>query len=230
MGPGLELATHVRRLGPKVVADELRGRVSSEGVNFGLRCDLERLPRVKPAAIPLTLEPREGPFGGFDSELAATTGRDYGRVLRRKRLHERGVRTMHVAIADGGAPVYVQWLITRPDQDLLAQYGSEFWPPLAEDEVLLEFAYTFTAFRGRGVMADAMSRLLSVGAALGARSALTYVRSDNVPSLRGCHKVGFRLDHVRTTSVRLGRQRHALRPPNEDERALWDRSTGARPA
>lgn len=222
------IATHARRLGPAAVAAELRRRLSSREVNFGLRCDLERLPPLKAASIPLTLECRDGHFTGFEAELGRTTGADYGRTLRRRRLHEQGVRSMHVAVGDDGVPVYVQWLVAPRDQHLLDEHGSDFWPPLKPDEVLVEFAYTFAPFRGLGVMGDAMRRLLGVGEQLGARWALTYVRDENVPSLRGCAKVGFELDHVRTTRARLGARRDRIQPPSAAERRAWEQATAPR--
>jgi RimJ/RimL family protein N-acetyltransferase len=94
---------------------------------------------------------------------------------------------------------------------------------------MLEFAYTFTPFRGLGIMGDAMRRLLQVAADDGHRSAITYVRDDNIPSLRGCQKVGFDLDHVRATSHRAGITRHAFDPPTEDDRRRWAEATAARP-
>jgi RimJ/RimL family protein N-acetyltransferase len=222
------IVMHARRLGSAAIVAELRRRLSSAEVNFGLRCDLERLPPLVGASMPLTLECRDGHFAGFQAELDRTTGADYGRTLRRQRLHEKGVRSMYVAVGEDGAPVYVQWLVTPDDQHLLDEHGSDFWPRLEPDELLVEFAYTFTPFRGLGVMGDAMRRLLGVGEQLGARWARTYVRDDNVPSLRGCAKVGFDLDHVRTTTTRLGTRRNRIRPPSDAERRHWEQASAPR--
>src|SRR5215217_974205 len=160
MGGGPAILTHARRLGGPVIAEELRARVASRDVNFGLRADLRRRPEVKPAAIPLTLEACGPGFRGFDDELHVATGRDYGRVLLRKRLHEAGVRTPHVALTPEGTPVYVQWLIGAEDQEALGRHASPAWAPLAEEQVMVEFAHTFAAPRGTGVLADAMARVL----------------------------------------------------------------------
>src|SRR4051794_2407076 len=141
------LVTHVRRLGPHVIASELRRRAASKEVNLGLRADLGRLPELRPARIPLTLEPADGAFAGFAAELERARGADYGRALRRLRLHEAGVRTMYAAFDDRGAPVYVQWLVTPEDQPLLERHAGDTWPPLQAGEVLLEYAYTFTDHR-----------------------------------------------------------------------------------
>ena len=106
--------------------------------------------------------------------------------------------------------------------------SSQLWLPLKPDEVLLEFAYTFTPFRGLGVMGDAMGQLLRVAAQSGARWARTYVSDDNIPSLRGCSKVGFELDHVRTTTNRLGTVRNRFTGPAEGDHQRWEQATVAR--
>ena len=85
-----------------------------------------------------------------------------------------------VALNAEAAAVYVQWLMTSADQITFGD-SSQLWLPLKPDEVLLEFAYTFTPFRGMGVMGDAMGRLLRVAAQSGARWARTYVSDDKYP-------------------------------------------------
>ena len=99
------------------------------------------------------------------------------------------------------------------------------YPHLGEGEVILEGAYTFTAFRQLGAMRDGMAQLLRIAAAEGANSALTYVEAHNVPSLRGCADVGFRPDHVRASIRRLGRRTGTTRQLEDDERLLWSRAT-----
>jgi RimJ/RimL family protein N-acetyltransferase len=218
-------ATHARRLGGRVIAKELRHRLWSRTPSFGLRCDLANLPPLKEAAVPLTLEPSLGAFDGFEAEMRRTTGADYGRALRRERLRERGVRTLHVARNQESEPVYVQWLVTVGDRPELDAAGIDYWPPLPPDEVLLEFAYTFTPFRGMGAMGDGMGRLLRIAADQGAKAAHTYVTFDNVPSLRGCAKVGFTLDHVRETTMVAGFRRGRVRSPTPAETAIWEYAT-----
>lgn len=228
MAPGTDLPHHLLRLGPRVLAEELVARVRSGDVNLGLRCELAARPPVPSARIPLEVEPCGPEFRGLDDELAAVSGRDYGRVLRRKRLHDAGLRTLHAAFTEGHAPVYVQWLLRAADQEELRAHAPELSQPLGPDEAMVEFAYTFVAFRGHGVMAEAMGRLLDRAAESGASAVITYVRDDNVASLRGCAKVGFTLDHVRETKILLGRRHDELREPSEAERAAWERAIAPR--
>ena len=216
---------HVRRLGGRVLLDELWHRAKSHSVEVGLRCDLERLPALRPAAMPVSMEPCLGSFAGFDEELARTSGLDYGRALHRRRLHDAGLRTLHVAWSRERVPVYVQWLVGPAEWPVLDALEGSFWPRIGQGEVLLEFAYTFVPFRGKGVMSDAMGQLLRIAAAGGASVAYTYVTVDNVPSLRGCAHVGFELDHMKESSRQMGIRRSVIRAPEQGERAAWERST-----
>jgi hypothetical protein len=211
-----------------VLLDELWQRAKSHSLEVGLRCDLARLPALRTAAMPLSMEPCVGSFAGFDEELERTSGLDYGRALHRRRLHDAGLRTLHVAWSSGRVPVYVQWLVGPEEWQVLDALEGSFWPRPGEGEVLLEFAYTFVPFRGKGVMSDAMGQLLRIAAADGAAAAYTYVTVDNVPSLRGCAHVGFELDHMKETSRHMGIRRSVIRPPEQSEREAWERSTAPR--
>lgn len=64
MAPNLKTVMHARQLGPQVIAEELLARLFSQSEEFGLRCNLEQLPALRSAKIPLTLSPYEGPFAG----------------------------------------------------------------------------------------------------------------------------------------------------------------------
>ena len=101
-------------------------------------------------------------------------------------------------------------------------------PALWPSEVLLEGAYTFTGARGQGVMADGMWQLLDRARTDGARTAITYVAQDNIPSLRGCANVGFRPDHVRRHARRAGRTRSAFDRLDPEAQAAWDAATAPR--
>ena len=120
------------------------------------------------------------------------------------------VRTLYAADATDGQPDLCTWLIRKGDEWRLQNK-----PPhdaLADDEVLLEGAYTFIAFRRIGAMVDGMGQLLRIARDEGSSTAITYVLEDNAPSLRGCARAGFVLDHVRVNTTRFGRERSDRRP------------------
>jgi len=222
---------HLARLGPTFVLRTVAEQLWSTKIFLGLRADLSLLPSVRPAKIPLRMEPLDASeFTGFADELDHTAGSDHLQALIRTWSCAAGVRQLYVASDPSDAPVYGQWLVRPRDQHLIDAHSPGRYPSLRDDEVLLEGAYTFARFRGIGAMPDGMGQLLAIARAEGFTHAITYVAADNVPSLRGCARVGFRLDHRRKNARRLGSTRSLVR--SVDDRALrsWDTANGAAPA
>jgi hypothetical protein len=209
----------LRSEGPRATLHLARQRLwSSEGW-FDLRADLNALPEPRRARLPLVMEPcRDPAFRGFEEEQARVTGYDLEQVRARQGWHEAGVRTLYVAWSEG-QPAYCQWLLYPEDLPALAAANpSAEYQPLEEGEVLLEGAYTFVNFRGVGAMADCMGQLVRIAAEDGRRTAYTCVAEDNVPSLKGCARVGFQADRLRTSEWRLGRH-HLRRGPGQESDA-----------
>ena len=230
--PVLGLVPHVRRLTLGVVLRELSKRILSQKTCFGLRADLSSLPDGRSAKIALEMAPCEpaDAIDYFDAELDEVRGADYGRILTRKGAVEAGVWTPYFGRTADRTAAYVQWLVTADEQDRFHAYVLDKWPWLEPDEVFLEFAYTFVRYRKMGVMNDAMARLLQIARDRGARAAITYVRSDNVGSLRGCANVGFELDHVREMKFRLGRRLSMVRPVDAHALDAWKLASARTPA
>ncbi len=216
----------VRGAGVRLLLQTLAEVVWGERTYLGLRSELGELPPPRPAKFEIRMEPRECPgFDGFADELRRARGRDCLQVVLLRRLCEAGVRELHVATAPDGSPAYCQWVVGESNQDLLHAHSPGRHPRLARHEVLLEGAYTFTRFRGLGLMADGMWQLLTKARDAGARSAITYVATESVPALRGCARVGFAPDHVRHNVRRLGRTRSFVRPVDDELLELWAAAT-----
>jgi RimJ/RimL family protein N-acetyltransferase len=221
---------HLARLGPTFVLLSVAEQVRSTKLFLGLRADLAILPQVRPAKIPLRMEPVEAStFTDFADELGRTSGSEHLQALIRTWSCAAGVRQLHVAVDRDGAPVYAQWLVRPRDQRIIDAHSPGRYPVLRDDEVLLEGAYTFTRFRGIGAMPDGMGQLLAIARAEGFAHAITYVAADNIPSLRGCARVGFRPDHQRENHHRLGSTRSVARPFDDRVRSIWNAATGAAP-
>lgn len=218
----------VRRLGWRVVVSEARRRLWSSAEEFELVCDLATRPPVPDAKVPVTMAPETGSFDGFARALAETRGLDYGQLLRRQLAVEAGIPGLHVACAEGGDLLYAQWLLGPQERDRLAAAASGPWRSLAPDEAMVEYAYAFPSSRGLGVMAAGMGQLLEKAAVDGSARVFTYVRTDNVPSLRGCARVGFVPDAVVERRWRLGRRTFHPRPLHDDDRSTWAAATAKR--
>jgi GNAT superfamily N-acetyltransferase len=221
----IESPKHVRSAGFAITIGMLSEQMWWTKTFLGLRCDLTRLPRVRKARVPVTMEPTSTSlFRGFDTEIAQSRGTNYVELLFRRGLCDSGVQELYVAYSDG-KPAYAQWLTREDDQDRLHEHSPGRYDPLESDEVLLEGAFTFAEFRRMGVMADGMSQLLHIAKEEGASSAITYVPINNLPSLRGCSNVGFDLDHVRVSVRRFGRRRGFAHEPDEAAEMAWAEAT-----
>lgn len=215
-----------RGVGPRLLAQTLARRVWGSQDYFGLRSDLSALPPPRRAKLEITMEPRDCPaFDGFADELALVKGPNHLQVVFLRQMCDAGVKTLHVATGPDGSAAYCQWLISVADQERLHAHLPGRLPMLGPNDVLLEGAYTFARFRGLGLMAEGMWQLLEMARNNGAEAAITYVRTDSVPALRGCAHVGFVPDHVRHNVRRLGRTRSIVRPVDGEVRRLWAAAT-----
>jgi hypothetical protein len=161
----------------------------------------------------------EGSFPGFEDEAGRVSGYDLEEVIARQGWLEAGLRRLYIAWSEG-EPAYCQWLVRPADLPVLVLANPRgVYKPLASDEVLLEGAYTFVRARGQGAMADGMGQLLRIAREEGARAAFTCVADDNVPSLKGCARVGFEAERLRVSSWRLGYHRAGEHPGAEA--AAW---------
>ena len=202
-----------------------RRRAWSSDVSFGLRADLDKLPEVPPARIPVRMEARDpATFSGFKDELTRVSG-GLG-LAQRQNLCAARVQTLYVAVDDSGEPIYAQWLVRSHEQHALHRATHGLFPELRDGEALVEGAYTFASFRKLGVMADGMMQLLVRARASGDRTVFTYVADGNVASLRGCARVGFVPDHLRLDMCRLGVRRTRRIPLDASSEARWSAAVG----
>lgn len=224
-----ETIGHVQGLGLRVAARATLDHAWSLKTELELVCAVDRRPTPPSARVPVTMEgcdPRA--FHGFEAELRSTSGVEYGQALRRVLVCRHGIPGLHVARDKTGSPVYAQWLVDASGRDRLRARLPGPWRPLADDELMVEFAYTFQGYRGKGVMAAGMGELVDIAARRGASVVYTYVRADNVPSLRGCAKVGFVPMRVVSTSSRLGFHRVSGVSVDDVTAAQWARAVAPR--
>jgi hypothetical protein len=230
LGRKLEFLAHARQIGPRTFLSAAAAELWGAKSYFGLRCDLTNLPPLRPAKLETRMEARDpGAFTGFEDELRRVSGPDHVEALLRVWMCRNGLETLYAALSPEASAIYTQWLVRPATQHLLHAHAPGRFPVLQSGEVLLEGAYTFSGFRGVGAMGNGMGQLLRIGADEGAQSAITYVAADNVPSLRGCAKVGFVLDHVRRRETRLGRFGTMIGPPDDAAMEMWHVAVGERP-
>ena len=184
----------------------------SDTESYGLRRDLSKTHVPPEPRIPITIRPLiEDDIEAILKPPFEASGEDpppdamMERELRRQAF-EAGMETCFVAVTEDGRPCYMQWLMTSAQNSLIRDFFGGLFPELRSDEVLLENAFMLETCRGQRIMPWAMYHIAQQGAALGARSAITFVGSDNVPSLIGCRRAGFAPYMLRTQRWRLFRR------------------------
>ena len=183
----------VRKGQARALTGEIVRRLYSTEHSLALRRDLD-VPIETPAARirldirPLANEDVHELLDDYDDEVTAEAIKERA---RRKLFLREEIPTCYVAVTEGGHPTYMQWLMGPDQNDAIQSYFSGGFPILKHDEALLEFAFSLEKYRGMRVMQHAMAEIAMKGRDLGARFVLTFVKQDNIPSLKGCKHAGF---------------------------------------
>ena len=124
-----------------------------------------------------------------------------------KARFERG-ELIWTAHGDGGRIVSYCWVTRKPVD--IGEISCSINP--RADEIYLYDAFTFAEFRGRNLYPSLMYRILEHSRESGLRRALIFVMSDNVASIRGVLKAGFREFQRVTYYNFVGFVRYSYRP------------------
>jgi acetyltransferase-like isoleucine patch superfamily enzyme len=181
---------------------ELARRFYSDEASYILRRDLKRPPVPWPMAkIPIRIRPMER---GDLPVLIRERPRRLPALLS-------NIPSCYLATAEDGSICFMQWVIGADQQNRFRPYFKGKLAAYDSDTLLCEFSYTPERFRGHGIMAAALAEMIEQASPPGARWAITYVRTDNVASLKSCARAGFRPYMLRTESWRGFRLRQAFR-------------------
>ena len=88
-------------------------------------------------------------------------------------------------------PCYIQWLVSSADDYVVSRGFRSSFPRLREDEVLVDNVFTFEKHRGKRIMPSVIVELSDMARRKGFKRMLTYVREDNISSLKGFERAGF---------------------------------------
>jgi RimJ/RimL family protein N-acetyltransferase len=192
---------------PLPLAKRISGRLEqgaySELRRYGLRRDLNEPLKHPKSRIPISIHPLQE--SDLDILLPAEGGgseQEDKEIRWRRDFYKKLPHSCYVAVDEReGTPCYMQWLIGAKDNDTLARF--KCFPRLADNEALLEQAYTPPSYRGRYIMPAAMAKIAEFAPELGARYVLTFVEEKNTPSIKGCLRAGFHL-HLWHRRVQMG--------------------------
>lgn len=89
--------------------------------------------------------------------LSPAAGDKAVQLVRQQRLVDAQIPTCWVAVDDEDLPCYMQWVIGPASNDLMRRtFGTEF-PPVADDEILLEGAFTPARYRSQRIGGEAVT-------------------------------------------------------------------------
>lgn len=187
----------------RAVVGEISRRLYSDETSYVLRRDLEvpiEIPRAKIHISIRNLQSQDlaSLFPASSNALGTEEAKDA--AWRQYLLHSE-IQKCYVATNDSDLACYMQWLIGKDENKKLQQVEKGF-APLQEGEMLLEGAFTAHYARGQGIMGEAMARIADEGRKYGCRYVYTYVRTDNIASLKGCKNAGFRPYGMRKDKLR----------------------------
>jgi hypothetical protein len=117
-------------------------------------------------------------------------------IISRLLFYKSGFRNCYAAKTTDGKVAHIMWLIYPRENPLIQKNFRRKFYPLKDDEVMIENAFTFPAFRRRGVFPTVMAGLLDIAANDGYKTAIAYVRKDNIASLNEVTKFGFRINKM----------------------------------
>jgi RimJ/RimL family protein N-acetyltransferase len=200
---------HSRKL-----VESLKTRLDSVTPSLGLARDLQVPFEPPPAKVPVEVRPLRP---GEEIDFLAMDDPDLDddaahMILQQRRLLDSVPGTCWIAVDRDGRPAYMQCQILPEHEAGLRALFGDLFPRLRPGQALLDGAYTPPAFRGKGIMAHAMAIIAATAAEKGARSVVTYVREDNIASLKGCKKAGFWPYTRRLEIYRFGRRQIRFEP------------------
>ena len=135
-------------------------------------------------------------FAGLDSD-------DASMLDARLRLLRSGLGTAYVGETADGGLCYLGWTIAGSTElDETRTFFGETFAVLAPTEALVEGSWVPPRYRGYGVMAPAMRKMLDVSLPAGLDTAITFVEDINIASSKGVMRAGFVPFTIRTDTWR----------------------------
>jgi RimJ/RimL family protein N-acetyltransferase len=168
-----------------VMVKQLATRLYADQSSMILRCDLENpppAPRARISFLVRKLEPKDVP------SIVKERPRRLPLILEK-------IPTCYVAVTNDDRLVYMNWVVLSSEwKQFRTYFAGDLYKELESNECMFEFAYTFEAFRGLGVMGAALAEIVAqlIKEHPELQCGYTYVLDDNIASLKGCRNAGFR--------------------------------------
>ena len=180
--------------GLKVFLKQLRCQIYSRSAQVGFTVDLQRndIPRIE-AKINYTLSlASEQDMNEILQKTKTESEESVQSLVYRRWLYEDGYHNWYIArTADTNELCFMQSVIHPEDDKVVKGRFKGWFPKLKEDEILLEGAYAFEKYRGCRLCDSVASDILDIYRKKGFKRMITYIKKDNVTSLKAAAKTGF---------------------------------------
>lgn len=117
---------------------------------------------------------------------------DRREILGRIHFYEQGFHNCYVMKLDNKI-AYLQWIIYPVENELIKKFYKNVFYSINGQQVMIENAFTFPEFRGRGYLPYVTRLLLNKAKKDGYKSAIGYIRTDKTTSLNEFFKMGFKI-------------------------------------
>ncbi len=201
----------VRCLGPRQFATLLLSMLFSVNHYYILGRNV-----AAPLKDPLPHKPKEelSPINEDDiawikNNINSLEREDRKEILTRIFFYQSGFKNCYVMRNENGI-AYMQWIILPNENQVITSKYSGRFLPLRERQVMIENAFTFPSYRGRGYLPFATQQLMELGKNNGYTSAICYIKKNNIVSLNEFTKMGFKITKMVTEYKVLGRVRRTL--------------------
>jgi RimJ/RimL family protein N-acetyltransferase len=131
----------------------------------------------------------------LSNQLGVLTWQEKPELLTRLVFFRNGFTNCYTLRVDG-VIAYLHWIIYPGENEIIQKSYRRRFLPLRPNEVMIENAFTFPAYRGRGFLAFATAQLSKMAKDQGYKRVITYVRKDKIDALNGFMRLGFRIERI----------------------------------
>lgn len=213
----------------RIFFKELKHRIYSKNLAFGLKRDLNEEFKTPSAKIDIKIRPLKPEDLPALLENTPENPVNPRIIANQQALVDANIPSCYVAVTEDEKPAYMQWLIGYKHRKLISKFFKGLFPELNKSEALLEGAYSNPSFRGLRIMPEAMSKIAEKAVAIDARWVITFVDINNIPSLKGCKRSGFEPYILRECEWFLFRYTVSFHPLPSDLLEVYHQQMGIRP-
>lgn len=191
--------------GLRVFLQQLKRQVYSRSVHIGLELNLEEIdiPPIE-AKIAYTLRLATEEDMNDVLQRAKTESKEAARdLVTRRWLYEDGYHDCYISrTADTNDLAFMQSVIRSEDDKLVEGRFRSWFPKLTANEAILEGAYAFEKYRGKGLGSAVPAKILTIWKNKGVKRVITYIEKDNAAAFKAAERAGFkRFQEVRKLRI-----------------------------